>query len=186
VLLDRGFYNVEVAKAIDKIGIEFIIFSKMYQSIRDILDIVGEQNIIMQRVIRIKYAGCVEVNFVCYYDNNRKIKLCYITNMDTKPEETYALYRKRWGIETGYRVKGNFTANTCSKSLSIRIAYSMFSILLYNIWVLINLILDQDIIENVIKKFGWRATSKQYKPHITVEMLKHALSRINMCGCVTF
>jgi len=28
VLLDRGFYNFEIAKAIDEIGIEFIIFFK--------------------------------------------------------------------------------------------------------------------------------------------------------------
>jgi len=50
------------------------------------------------------------------------------------------------------------------------------------------LIQDKDIIEKVIEKFGWRATSKQYKPHITVGMLKQALSRlnINQCGCATF
>jgi len=65
VLLDRGFYNFEMAKAINEIDIEFIIFFKNVSKHLG-LDIVGEQNIIMQRVIRTKYVGCVEVNFIFY------------------------------------------------------------------------------------------------------------------------
>jgi len=48
------------------------------------------------------------------------------------------IYRKRWGIETGYRVKKDFKAKTCSVCPSVRFVFFFLSIILYNVWVLIN------------------------------------------------
>ena len=47
-------------------------------------------------------------------------------------------YRKRWGIETGYRVKKDFRAKTCSVNPSIRFVFLFLSIILYNTWALLN------------------------------------------------
>ncbi len=49
-------------------------------------------------------------------------------------------YSKRWGIETSYRVKGDFKARTTSKYYSVRLFYFMWSVSLYNLWVLVSLI----------------------------------------------
>ena len=38
------------------------------------------------------------------------------------PEE----YRKRWNIETGYRVKNEFKIRTCSRSYVVRTIFSLF------------------------------------------------------------
>lgn len=52
------------------------------------------------------------------------------------------LYSKRWGIETSYRVKKyTFRAKTTSKNYMIRLFYFLFSILLYDLWVLINILI---------------------------------------------
>ena len=174
VLMDRGFYDVQVAKIVDNLGVKFIIFSKIYKNLKDVLDIIGERYVEMNRMIGTKYTDCVEVNFVSHYNKSRKMRFSYITNMNLTPKEAYNLYRKRWGIETGYRVKGDFKANTTSKSRTIRIAYLMISICLYNIWVLVNLIVDG----NVIKRFERITTNRKYKPSITTRKVKKACLRL--------
>ena len=53
----------------------------------------------------------------------------------------FGQYGKRWGIETGYRVKKEtFRARTTSKNYSIRLFYFLFSVLLYNLWILLDLL----------------------------------------------
>lgn len=52
-------------------------------------------------------------------------------------------YRKRWGIETGYRDIERVRAKTTSSNNSIRVLYFMYSLLLYNAWLLANLIISR-------------------------------------------
>ncbi|VVB51544.1 Transposase DDE domain protein [uncultured archaeon] len=56
------------------------------------------------------------------------------------PEE----YRKRWNIETGYRVKNAFKIRTCSKSPVARSLFFLIQCLLYNIESLLKLIIEID------------------------------------------
>lgn len=53
------------------------------------------------------------------------------------PEE----YRRRWGIETGYRVQDNAQAKTASTDYRLRLLYQMVSVLLYNVWRYANFLL---------------------------------------------
>lgn len=174
VLMDRGFYDVQVAKIVDKLSVKFIIFSKVYKNLKKILNSIGERDITMSRVVGTKYTDFVEVNFLSHYNKSRKMRFSYITNICLTPKEAFNLYRKRWGIETGYRVKGDFKANTTSKSYVVRITYLMISICIYNIWVLINLIADS----NVIKRFERITSNRKYKPSITTRKVKKACLRL--------
>jgi len=45
------------------------------------------------------------------------------------PEE----YKKRWNIETGYKIKNVFKIRTCSKSPIVRILFFLIQCLLHNI-----------------------------------------------------
>ncbi len=55
----------------------------------------------------------------------------------------FYLYSKRWGIETSYRVqKHSFRGKTTSKNYIIRLFYFMFSVLLYNLWILADILLQ--------------------------------------------
>jgi len=56
------------------------------------------------------------------------------------PEE----YRKRWNIETGYRVKNAFKIRTCSKSTVVRSLFFLIQCLLYNIENLLKLVIEID------------------------------------------
>ncbi|MDR2204449.1 MAG: hypothetical protein LBE76_09225 [Nitrososphaerota archaeon] len=46
------------------------------------------------------------------------------------------VYRRRWGIETGYRVDKGFRALTISKNEKLRFVYYEYMVFLENLWVL--------------------------------------------------
>ena len=57
-------------------------------------------------------------------------------------ERLFILYGKRWGIETSYKVKKqSFLAKTTSKNYLIRIFYFLFSVLMYNLWLLADILI---------------------------------------------
>ena len=46
-------------------------------------------------------------------------------------------YKKRWGIETGYRDVKRIRPMTTSRSLSVRVAYFFFALAVYNAWIMV-------------------------------------------------
>ena len=57
-------------------------------------------------------------------------------------ERLFDLYGRRWGIETSYRVKKHsYLPKTTSKNYLIRLFYFMFSVLLYNLWLLADILI---------------------------------------------
>jgi putative transposase len=72
----------------------------------------------------------------------------FATNIDFNENEPglsdrlFYLYSKRWGIETSYRVKKNsFRAKTTSKNYHVRLFYFLFSVMMYNLWVIADLLI---------------------------------------------
>jgi len=73
----------------------------------------------------------------------------YVTNL---PEEFYKdnvyvlseLYSKRWGIETAHRVEDDFRIYTTTKNGFIRYFFFVISVLIYNLWVWVNLTFGVD------------------------------------------
>lgn len=80
---------------------------------------------------------------------NKEIDRSDISLLNRLPK----MYSKRWGIETGYRVKKKEgLVRTTSRNYKIRYFYFMFSILLYNIWILTSLLVALDLNADDIKK----------------------------------
>jgi putative transposase len=84
------------------------------------------------------------------------IKRAFATNIDFNENDIglsnriFMKYSKRWGIETGYRVKKHsFRSKTTSKNYHIRLFYFLFSVLLYNLWILIDILLWISLIGRV-------------------------------------
>ena len=48
------------------------------------------------------------------------------------------MFRKKFAIETSYRMINQFLPKTTSKLYSLRKLYFYFAVLLYNIWVFMN------------------------------------------------
>ncbi|RLI92701.1 MAG: hypothetical protein DRO89_01555, partial [Candidatus Altiarchaeales archaeon] len=122
-----------------------------------------------------------ETTLVAYYvkkkNGGKKEWHAWVTNVNASPRRIWKIYKKRWGIETGDRVKGDFQANTCSKSFTVRVMYSLLAICLYNLWVLINLLHGFEIIKKAV------ATCKKYKPSITTRMVRKSYERWLVAMC---
>ena len=88
-----------------------------------------------------KKGQTISLNLV---DDIEGIKRCFITNLKVPvllSHYFYKWYGKRWGIETGYRLKAqDFKPRTTSKNFTLRLFYFLFSVMLYNLWVFANII----------------------------------------------
>ena len=77
-------------------------------------------------------------------DKREKEAHYFITNIVGENKTALLLimeaYRKRWGIETGYRVADEFYAWTTSKKFFIRCFLGLLSFLLQDLWILQNFI----------------------------------------------
>jgi len=89
-------------------------------------------------------------------DDEEGIKRAFITNFHIPEQLTHYLYRwysKRWGIETKYRqLDHDFKAKTTSKDYSLRLFYFLFSVCLYNLWVLVNICISLSLYGRVYEK----------------------------------
>ena len=61
----------------------------------------------------------------------------YVTNIHFiklhKAKYYIELYKKRWNIETGYRMQNMFLAKTCSLNPSVRLFYFCYVVALHNL-----------------------------------------------------
>ena len=71
-------------------------------------------------------------------------------------------YRMRWGIESGYVGVEQFRARTTSRNHTLRLLYFFYALILYNAWLLANLILAKRSC----------ASSSSSTPIITVALMK--------------
>jgi IS4 transposase len=81
-------------------------------------------------------------------DNGELLKYAFATNEVFDENDVYLtkrlflLYGKRWGIESSYKVKKqSYLPKTTSKNYLIRLFYFMFSVLLYNLWILADILM---------------------------------------------
>ncbi len=83
--------------------------------------------------------------------SGKTVLYAFATNTSLPPVSILKLFKKRWGIETGYRMIRKFLARTTSKRYSIRLLYFYLAVLLYNFWVLLNLKSRMRIIADVLR-----------------------------------
>ena len=112
-----------------------------YIPIKNTLEVIPSPSVIKDFVM-----SDITFNMVIVNDEEGN-KRAFATNenFDEKDvnlaERLFLLYGKRWGIETSYRVKKqSFLPKTTSKNYQIRIFYFLFSVLLYNLWLLADIL----------------------------------------------
>ena len=97
--------------------------------------------------------------------------IVFATNVSPKEvsqniAEIPSQYKKRWGIETGYAYVGRFRPKTTTTNQSIRLLYFYYSLILYNAWIVANILYLQE------------SSGIYHKPIISIELLRHFFSRI--------
>jgi IS4 transposase len=79
-------------------------------------------------------------------------------------------YSRRWGIENSYKTIKDFLAWTTSKNYTVLLFYFGFAILLYNMWLLVDILVQ--IALNVVRR---------NKPHVTAKRFLN-LARKQLIG----
>ncbi len=139
VFLDRGFFSSPVINLFKKLSLQYIMPAKT-------------NALVVKRVSRLSapriYPNCAMKDsrfnlVVLERDGNKHY---FATNIHLSSEDLILafrigeMYRSRWQIETGYRVKKyTFRGKTTSVNYTIRYLYFMLSVVLYNCWLLVDL-----------------------------------------------
>jgi len=181
LFLDRCFFDVESIKCLNDLFVNFVIPAVRNKRIKRIIDEFKEncesfpykERFFLIKEYEMKRGkDSVTFNLVVIVERPEKIGdewkvFAYATNIPVTADNAFKLaedYRKRWGIETGYRVKEDVRGRTCSRNYVIRLFFQLLSILLYNLWQLCNLII---IIEINWNKRGYPVILEEFKDNLS-------------------
>jgi len=136
---DNGFQDKELFLALIERGVPFVI------PLRDTVKLRRRWR--WKRYAK-RFSYCtqgVDVDVVEAVDS-KGWQYFLATNLSKKPKRILKLYKKRWGIETSYRMIGQFYPKTTSNSYVVRVFYFVLAVLLYNVWVLLNARIREHVI----------------------------------------
>lgn len=148
VYVDREFFNVQCIKTLENLGVKYLMPVQQNSKIAKIIR-VGPINTVLdytmtstsRRRALLRKTATFKLCIVQSNKNPDK-KVGFATNLDVTSDNVKIKcdkYGKRWGQETAYRVQDAFIVKTTSKNYSVRLFYFLFSVCLYNLWILANI-----------------------------------------------
>ena len=142
IYLDRGFYDSKTIQVLNNFGIKWLMPVTMNPLIKKIMETSPAPTVITDFTMK-----NARFNLAIGYDEKSE-KRAFATNEQYNRSDVnfinrlFILYGKRWGIETSYRVKKHsFRAKTTSKNYHIRLFYFLFSVLMYNLWIITDILI---------------------------------------------
>lgn len=174
LFMDREFFNIDPISVAHKLNVNYVIAARSNKKLNGILDEHKKKFGVTSTSFKYSFnKGGPTFNIVAIVNPNYDPKAkkgngnneyhLFATNMEVNsisefinkiPQE----YRKRWNIETGYRVKNEFKIRTCSTSPVVRTFYFVIQCILYNIL-------------NVLKA-GFDITASELKSAITDDIFQ--------------
>ena len=141
VYADRGFFTAECVKVFNRLHVKFLMPCISYSTIINIMKVSPAPSVIKDFRI-----GDVPINVLIVENDGKKYAFASNEDWDENDvnlaEKVFKQYSKRWGIETSYRVKKHsFRPKTTSKNYLIRLFYFLFSVLMYNLWILLDIMI---------------------------------------------
>jgi len=141
VVADKEFFSSGTMKLFNRLGIKFIFPCTNYSNIKELLEVVPTPYVVNDCIMKSEIL--YNMGIVSVIRKGKELKYAYATNIRLDKDgmtagELAALYKKRWGIETSYRVKKlSYLPKTTSKNYFVRLFYFLFSVLFYNLWILL-------------------------------------------------
>lgn len=144
LLLDRGFYAVEVIKTLKSMKIHFLMAARRTEPIKRLCKLFerGEIPPVVDYTIRsTKSSVPVKIIFVRKRTKKGLETHVFVSDLPFDPVTASKLYRCRWRIETNNRELKKFMARTTSPSMKLRRIYYLLAALLYNLWIIVRNVL---------------------------------------------
>lgn len=150
VYLDRGFYSAKVIDVLKRHNVKFLMIAVRNERVKRLI----KEN---EHGVVIDYTMGESTTFKLVVTEKDGEKHAFATNLNVGIKRRllslYDLYGKRWGIETSYRIiDHDFKARTTSKRYVVRLFYFLFCVLLYNLWVLANVLLASWLLRFIPRK----------------------------------
>ena len=146
VYVDRGFFDSKAIKVFNRFHLKYLMPATKISTVIDVMEIAPTPSVITDFVMK-----DITFNLVIVEEelkDGKKVKRAFATNEEYDENDVnladrlFDLYGKRWGIETSYKVKKHsYLPKTTSKNYLIRLFYFMFSVLLYNLWILADILI---------------------------------------------
>lgn len=142
IYVDRGFFDSKSIETLQRHHTKYLIPCTENPRIKKILNVTSPPTILKDYDMK-----NTRFNVAIVKDENNQCR-AFATNIDFNEDEVglsdrlFYLYSKRWGIETSYRVKKHsFRAKTTSKNYYVRLFYFLFSVLMYNLWIIADILI---------------------------------------------
>jgi len=146
VYVDRGFFDSNAIKVFNRFHLKYLMPATKISTVIDVMEIAPTPSVITDFEMK-----DVTFNLVILEEELKdggKVKRAFATNEEydendvNLAERLFDLYGKRWGVETSYKVKKHsYLPKTTSKNYLIRLFYFMFAVLLYNLWILADILI---------------------------------------------
>ena len=151
VLFDRWFYNNFVIRRLKELKIPYLIMGRLFPGNKKVLEDMDPftHKYILREVywrgVHMKHKLLFIKDFIDFTDFKIHDWL-FATNLSNIKAYQYVfIYKKRWGIETTYKMFGNFRIPTCSRNHIVRYFLFIAIIVLYNWWKFYNLLSENKI-----------------------------------------
>jgi len=144
ILFDRWFYDNDLMFELTKLNYPYLIFVKKYQEYKKFLNELEEEKTIVVHNYTVNKDKSYfhEENYLAFlkqiYDprSEKNYDWIFATNVEEVAlDNLIATYKKRWRIETQFRVQDEARIKCKSKDMKIRYFLFMFEQMLQTIWI---------------------------------------------------
>jgi len=142
VYVDRGFFDSKAIKVFQRFQLKYLMPATKIETVKKVMEVAPAPSVITGFEMK-----DITFNLVTVEDENGD-RRAFATNEEYNEndvnlaERLFDLYGRRWGVETSYRIKKHsYLPKTTSKNYLIRLFYFMFSVLLYNLWILADILI---------------------------------------------
>lgn len=173
---DSEFCSADTIYALEEAGVKYVIPSPKNKRVkREIERMNQDVKVLNEYTIHGQVLGessnyPAKTNLVLLPSTADQEKtVAFITNEDIDDEirldrrrtkRIVSRYSRRWGIENSYKRIKDFLAWTASKDFTVRLFYFGFAVLLYNMWLLVDLLVQVSL--NLEHRYKPRVTAKRF------------------------
>lgn len=157
MFLDREFFNLPSIRTLFEMNTDFIMAAKSNKRIKVMLAEHKRKNGVTPVIFKYRFrddsspefylVAIPNPNYDSGDDKNKNEFLLFATSINFGSVEEFvrrvpAEYKRRWNIETGYRVKNEFKIRTCAKKGVARVLFFAVQSILHNFLNLLKSILS--------------------------------------------
>ena len=145
MIFDRGFYDKDLMYELTKLNYPYLIFVPKHDDKKSILyPMDKEEQIAIYNKFEVNKnkSTCIEENILVFlkqiydYKSEKNYDWVFATNVEeVLLENIVSTYKKRWRIETQFRVQDEARIKCKSKEMKIRYFFFLFEQMLQTIWI---------------------------------------------------